>query len=155
VELDARQPTPEVESSIAGSGAVLQRALVARFGLQAGREAHADAVAYAVEHWARLRLMANPVGYLFRVGQSAAGRHRRLGRRDVVVAEPMTTDAVVDIDLQHALMGLRFEQRVAVLLIHGFGHSYRDVAELLEVPITTVTNHVHRGLAALREVMET
>ncbi len=46
----------------------------------------------------------------------------------MIVAESATTDVYIDMDLQRALMRLRLEQRVAVLLIHGFGHSYREVA---------------------------
>ncbi|CAN5849817.1 MAG: RNA polymerase sigma factor [Ilumatobacteraceae bacterium] len=145
---------PDIGSFLSQARPMLERAFVARFGLELGREAAADAVAYSVEHWPRLSSMENPVGYLYRVGQTAARRHHRWRRTASIVAEPATTDDVVDMDLQRALMRLRFEQRVAVLLIHGFGHSYREVAELLEVPTTTVTNHVNRGLARLRTILE-
>lgn len=152
-ELDDRADR-DIGSFLTRARPVLERALVARFGLEVGREAVADALAYSVEHWARLSSMENPLGYLFRVGQTTARRHHRWQRPTLIVAEPATTDDAVDIDLQRALMQLRFEQRVAVLLIHGFGHSYREVADLLEVPTTTVTNHVNRGLARLRTILE-
>jgi DNA-directed RNA polymerase specialized sigma24 family protein len=38
-----------------------------------------------------------------------------------------------------------------VLLVHGYGCPYRDVAALTGWPETTVTNHVHRGTARLRK----
>ena len=133
----------------------LERALVARFGMDDGREAAADAMAYAVEHWPRLRVMDNPLGYLYRVGET---RGRRLARRwaplDVLVEEPRTEDGVVDVDLQRALVRLKPAQRVAVVLVHGHGHSYREAAEVLDVPVTTVTNDLHRGLARLRSILE-
>jgi DNA-directed RNA polymerase specialized sigma24 family protein len=49
------------------------------------------------------------------------------------------------------LGGLNHEQRVSVLLVHGYGYSYGDVAEVLGVSVAAVTNHVHRGLVALRK----
>jgi RNA polymerase sigma-70 factor (ECF subfamily) len=133
----------------------LERALVARFGLDDGLDAASDAMVFAVEHWPRLRAMDNPLGYLYRVG---ATKGRRLARRwdsvDVLVHEPRTVDGVVDVDLQRALVRLKPAQRVAVVLVHGHGHSYREVAEVLDVPVTTVTNHLHRGLARLRSILE-
>jgi hypothetical protein len=42
----------------------LQHALVARYGLDLGRESSAEALAYAWEHWETVEPMVNPVGYL-------------------------------------------------------------------------------------------
>ena len=53
----------------------LRRALIARYGGEIGRESAAEALAYGWENWKRIRTMKNPVGYLYRVGQS---RSRRL-----------------------------------------------------------------------------
>jgi DNA-directed RNA polymerase specialized sigma24 family protein len=39
---------------------------------------------------------------------------------------------------------------VAVVLVHGFGYSLREVAELTGVKVTTVQNHLERGLTRLR-----
>ena len=50
----------------------LRRGLSAAFGLTRGREAALDALSWGWENWDRLRLMDNPVGYLYRVGQSRA-----------------------------------------------------------------------------------
>src|ERR1700755_2408276 len=58
-------------------GPDLRRVLVARYGVEVGVEAAADALAYAWERWDRVGAMANPTGYLVRVGQSAARRYRR------------------------------------------------------------------------------
>ena len=54
----------------------LRRALVARYGSDRGREATAEALAYAWEHWSRVQAMERPVGYLYRVGQSRTRRWR-------------------------------------------------------------------------------
>jgi DNA-directed RNA polymerase specialized sigma24 family protein len=44
------------------------------------------------------------------------------------------------------------DQRVCVLLVHGFGWTYNEVAELLGMKRSEVNNHVHRGLAHLRTI---
>lgn len=133
----------------------LERALVARFGLHDGMEAAAVAVDYASREWSRLAVMDNPAGYLYRVGQSSARRIHARGRRlQPMVAAPVTVDHPVDIDLQRALMRMRPDQRVAVVLVHAHGHSYANAAAVMGVPVTTVTNHVTRGLAQLRRFLE-
>ena len=48
----------------------LRRALVAALGPVRGHDAASEALAYAWEHWDRVRSMQFPLGYLFRVGQS-------------------------------------------------------------------------------------
>lgn len=133
----------------------LQRALVARFGTDDGLEAASDALAYAVENWDRVAAMDNPVGYLYRVGETSGRRRtRRWQHIGLLVREPVTTDGPVDVDLQRALLGLSDAQRVEVVLVHGHGHSYAEAADVLDVPVTAVTNHLHRGLARLRSILE-
>ncbi len=99
--------------------------------------------------------MANPAGYLFRVGQSYGSRLSLRRRRSVLlVDQPTTADALFDADLQAALMKLKPNERVAIVLVHSHGYSYAEVAEILDVPATTVTNHLNRGLARLRKHLE-
>jgi DNA-directed RNA polymerase specialized sigma24 family protein len=133
----------------------LERALVARFGIDDGLDAVADTAAYAAEHWSRLQTMDNPVGYLYRVGQTRGSRLAgRWTRLEVLVGEPLTSDGPVDVDLQRALARLKPAERVAVVLVHSHGHSYAEAAEVLGVPTTTVTNLLHRGLQRLRQLLE-
>lgn len=146
-------PGAAMERFLADAAVTLRRALVARYGFDVGQDAAADALAWAVAHWDEVAAMGNPVGYLFRVGQTSAKRQHRWRRPDVVVPHP-ATDHVLDVDLQRALMRLRADQRTAVLLVHGFGYRYRDVAEVLDTSVSNVTNHVNRGLARLRALME-
>src|ERR1700686_3760393 len=54
----------------------LRRAFVAAYGGPRGREATAEALAFAWEHWARLSDIHNVPGYLYRVGQSRTRRKR-------------------------------------------------------------------------------
>jgi DNA-directed RNA polymerase specialized sigma24 family protein len=41
-----------------------------------------------------------------------------------------------------------------VLLVHGYGFTYREVVDLLHVSEAAVTNHIHRGLTRLRSLLE-
>lgn len=129
----------------------LRRALVARYGVELGCEVAAEAVAWGVEHADRLAAMENPAGYLYRVGQTAA--RKLAGRRPVVgfPREPAWPD-VPDLpgDVFEELRQLREPQRVAVLLVHGYAFTYREVADLLDISEAAVNNHVHRGLRTLR-----
>ena len=53
-------------------------------------------------------------------------------------------------DTLQMLAGLKPDQRVCVLLVHAFGWTYAEVAELLGVTRSVVNHHVHRGLTHLR-----
>jgi RNA polymerase sigma-70 factor (ECF subfamily) len=61
----------------------LRTVLVAHYGTEIGADATAEALAYAWQHWPRVGAMDNPVGYLYRVGQSAAQAELRRGRRPI------------------------------------------------------------------------
>jgi RNA polymerase sigma factor (sigma-70 family) len=129
--------------------------LVVRFGVEAGSEAFAEAMAYAWEHRNRLSAMKNPLGYLYRVGLSSARPHLRWRQRTVLLDTDRTQDASEhDIDLIDAFTHLSAPQRVAVVMVHGYGATYAEVAEVLGISVAAVTNHVHRGLRRLRESLE-
>jgi DNA-directed RNA polymerase specialized sigma24 family protein len=124
----------------------LSRALAAAYGFEDGRDATAEALAYAFEHWERLRDVENLPGYLFRVGQSRSRRRRQ----PVLFAVPDGSDHDFEPGLPAALAGLTQRQRLAVVLVHGYGFTLREVAELTGVRPTTMQNHLNRGLARLR-----
>jgi DNA-directed RNA polymerase specialized sigma24 family protein len=128
----------------------LTRALVAACGTERGAEAVAEALAYAWEHRDRVLAMQHPVAYLFRVGQSRT----RARKRRVVFTIPDTDDPWIEPKLAPALASLSECQRVAVVLVHGYGWQFAEVAELLRVKTTSVQNHLERGLAKLRDALE-
>jgi RNA polymerase sigma factor (sigma-70 family) len=143
------------EGFVSSSGVRLRQALVARFGVEAGGEAFGDAIAWGWEHRARLESTANPVGYLYRVGQSAVRPHLRWRRRVVLIEADARREAEhVDVDLVAALEELSTAQRATVLLVHAHGWSYAEAAEVLGVSVAAVTNHVHRALRRLRALLE-
>ncbi len=125
----------------------LRRALVARYGLDRGREATAEALAWGFEHWDRLRAMENPTGYLYRVGCTKARRSRR---RVLFEAPAAPGEPAVEPELAAALTRLSANQRAAVVLVKAYGWELHEVAELTGSSISTVNTHVRRGLAKLR-----
>ena len=56
-------------------------------------------------------------------------------------------------DLFWALNELPFDQRQVVVLIGLHGRSYREVAEILQVPVGTIMSRLSRGRSALRQLM--
>ena len=133
----------------------LSLALGAGYGPEVGHEATAEALEYAWKNWARVRSMSNPLGYLYRVGQSRARRLRRGYRRPATLPSPQSDRAPwVEPALPAALAGLSRNQRNAVVLVHAFEWTQREVAGLLGVSRTTVQKHLERGLAKLRAALE-
>ena len=72
----APESVAEFEAFVRSAEPRLRRALVAAYGFEDGRDAAAEALAYAWEHWERVRDMPNAAGYLFRVAQSRRWRRR-------------------------------------------------------------------------------
>jgi DNA-directed RNA polymerase specialized sigma24 family protein len=128
----------------------LRRALVAAYGVDAGREAAGDALSYAWEHWDKVRGLKNPLGYLYRVGQSSTRRRKT----PIVFARPDGHDPWVEPKLAVALAGLTERQRLAVVLVHGYGWRPAEVAEVTGLRVPTVQTHATRGLARLRHALE-
>ena len=126
----------------------LRRALVAFYGLEVGREATADALEVAWARWDEVEGMANPIGYLFRVGQSRSRRYRRRTVVFPVVPEAELPD--IDPRLPRALAGLSSQQRAAVLLVHAHGWTLAETADALGCGVSTVRNHLDRGMRRLR-----
>jgi DNA-directed RNA polymerase specialized sigma24 family protein len=126
----------------------LQAAFAAAYGVDHGREAAAEALSWAWEHWERVQGMERPLGYLFRVGQSRTRRIRRPAPR----LPEVPTEQFPDIEpgLPKALAGLSAMQRATVVLVHGFGWSHVEVGEVLGMSASSVATHVRRALAHLR-----
>jgi DNA-directed RNA polymerase specialized sigma24 family protein len=128
----------------------LRRGLMAAYGSDRGREATAEALAVAWERWDKVRQMANPVGYLYRAGQSRT----RSRKHRILFARSEDTEVWVEPALPHALGELPRRQRVVVYLVHGYGFSVGEVAGLLELRDTTVRTHLRRGLSSLRRSLD-
>jgi RNA polymerase sigma-70 factor, ECF subfamily len=66
-------------------------------------------------------------------------------------AETSVIEALPDEDVQEALQSLPEQFRTAVLLADVEGFSYKEIAEIMDVPIGTVMSRLHRGRKALEK----
>ena len=149
-----REATAGFDAFIRAAEGRLSFALGAAYGPEIGAEATAEALAYAWEHWERLAGMDNPVGYLFRVGQSRARRYRW---RRAPICPPLSAsnhEPWVEPSLPVALRRLSRNQRIVVVLVAGFEWTQQEVADLLGVSRSTVQRHLSRGMDRLRAALE-
>lgn len=150
---DAERRHAEFDAFLRSSEERLRIALTASFGVADGRMAAADALSWAWEHWDRVKEMSNPVGYLYRVGQTSA---RRIRPRPI----PVTGDSAhfdpqrISPELVTAINGLSDQQRTVLMLVHAFGWTVRDVGEVLDLAPSTVQTHCERALDRLRRILE-
>ncbi len=86
--------------------------------------------------------------YLFKRigGEEAAGGAVRS-------AEEEALDRFVDEDIKAALESLPENFRIPVLLADVEGFSYKEIAEIMDVPIGTVMSRLHRGRKALQRAL--
>jgi RNA polymerase sigma-70 factor, ECF subfamily len=66
-------------------------------------------------------------------------------------AETAVIESLPDEEVQEALQSLPEQFRVAVLLADVEGFSYKEIAEITDVPIGTVMSRLHRGRKALEK----
>ena len=78
----------------------------------------------------------------------------RLGESGVEAsAETEVLERIPDEDVQRALEDLPENFRMAVLLADVEGFSYKEIAEILDIPIGTVMSRLHRGRKALQKAL--
>jgi RNA polymerase sigma factor (sigma-70 family) len=120
-----------------------------------------DAMARVLERWDRVREMANPVGFVFRV---ALNRRRSLLRRLSIalrraptaqpesVSEP--TSAVDDRDMiRRALGSLPDTQREALVLCDWLGMTDVQAAETLQLSAGAVRTRLSRARSSMRQLL--
>ncbi|HEC09434.1 MAG TPA: sigma-70 family RNA polymerase sigma factor [Acidimicrobiales bacterium] len=83
--------------------------------------------------------------------------YRRLGGAESSVlgrsAEDEVLDSITDEQVRDALDSLPDTFRMAVVLADVEGFSYKEIAEILDVPIGTVMSRLHRGRRALQKAL--
>ncbi|HZQ26602.1 MAG TPA: sigma-70 family RNA polymerase sigma factor [Acidimicrobiales bacterium] len=83
--------------------------------------------------------------------------YRRLGGLEAAAAgrsaEEEVLDHITDDDVKAALESLPEQFRLAVLLADVEGFSYKEIAEIVDVPIGTVMSRLHRGRRALQRAL--
>jgi len=68
-------------------------------------------------------------------------------------AEDEVFDHFTDDEVKNAIESLPEAFRIAVLLADVEGFSYKEIAEITEVPIGTVMSRIHRGRKALQKAL--
>jgi len=66
-------------------------------------------------------------------------------------AEDFVLEQMVDVDIKQALESLPERFRLPVLLADVEGFSYKEIAEIMDIPIGTVMSRLHRGRKALQK----
>jgi RNA polymerase sigma-70 factor (ECF subfamily) len=81
--------------------------------------------------------------------------YRRLGGLEAVTAGRSAEDELMDFftdqEVKDAIEALPEQFRMAVLLADVEGFSYKEIAEILDIPIGTVMSRLHRGRKALQK----
>ncbi len=69
-------------------------------------------------------------------------------------AEDEHLDGLTSVEVRQAIESLPDSYRLSVLLADVEGFAYKEIAEILEVPIGTVMSRLHRGRKKLRETLQ-
>jgi RNA polymerase sigma-70 factor, ECF subfamily len=81
--------------------------------------------------------------------------YRRIGGLEAAMAgrsaEDELLDRFTDTEVKEAIESLPDNFRLAVLLADVEGFSYKEIADILEIPIGTVMSRLHRGRKALQK----
>jgi RNA polymerase sigma-70 factor (ECF subfamily) len=83
--------------------------------------------------------------------------YRRIGAIEEALASRSAEDELMDVftddEVKEALENLPETFRLPVLLADVEGFSYREIAEILEIPIGTVMSRLHRGRKAMQKAL--
>jgi len=83
--------------------------------------------------------------------------YRRIGAIEEALAARSAEDELIDLftddEVKQALEDLPENFRLPVLLADVEGFSYREIAEILEIPIGTVMSRLHRGRKAMQKAL--
>ena len=69
-------------------------------------------------------------------------------------AEDELLDGLTSAEVRDAIEALPESYRVAVLLADVEGFAYKEIAEILDIPIGTVMSRLHRGRKRLRQTLQ-
>ena len=113
--------------------------------------------------WPKISTMAHPDAYVRTIMVNALVSTHRLARNrhEFASAEPPerglppredeVLDHFTETEVKEAIEALPEQFRMAVLLGDVEGFSYKEIAEILDVPIGTVMSRLHRGRRALQK----
>lgn len=125
--------------------------------LPAAEDAAAEAMTRALVRWHRVGSLPYRDAWILRVAANVAlDVARRRSRASALRIDPDVVGSADDelvvlrSALIEALLGLPKRQREAVVLVHLLGYSPTDAAATMRVSVSSVGQHVRRGLERLR-----
>jgi RNA polymerase sigma-70 factor (ECF subfamily) len=117
-----------------------------------------EALGRALERWDRISIMAEPVGYVYRIATNLyrkRWRNRRLVRPFLERVEGSAPDPAASVsahaDIVAALRRLPLEQRETVILVDLLGYDAAAAGAVLGIEPVSVRVRLHRARTALRE----
>jgi RNA polymerase sigma-70 factor, ECF subfamily len=132
-------------------------------GGQAAEDLVQETLLLAWRGFGQLAEESNARAWLFRILINVSyekGRRARTSPETVPLTVELglgvaarTRSSTERLEVQQALAGLSVEQRAVLLLTIVEGFTCREVAEILRLPLGTVTSRLSRGRLALREVL--
>lgn len=121
---------------------------------QLARDAAAEGMARAFQHWTKVSRYGNPAGWAYRAGLNWATSRLRKFRRERpadAAVEPVSRDQTpADPDLAAAMADLPVDQRAVVVLRYYLDWSEAATAEALGIAPGTVKSRLNRAVAVLR-----
>lgn len=97
--------------------------------------------------------------YLYRIAHNTIVDHFRAEKQTEQIPEnraaPDALSAVdAKLDVQRILAALPEQQRECIILYYLQELNYREISQILDIPIPTAKSRVYRGLAACKKMME-
>jgi RNA polymerase sigma-70 factor, ECF subfamily len=121
------------------------------------------AVERALARSSQLRPDSNPLAWMFGIlrhawldeARNRARRSRLFAPSELAeeIADPVTSVPAGVLAVEDAMARLPEEQRMAVALVLVEGLSYAEAAEIMGVPIGTLTSRLARGRTALQSML--
>lgn len=140
------------ESFFRSSYGSVVRALVIVAGSESEAEDLAqEAFARALERWDRVRSMASPIGYVYRIAFNLNRnrlRHvaRGLRRRSEPAPEPdPASEAETRSEIRRVLAALPASQREALVLVEWLGLDAAEAGRVLKIDAASVRGRIHRA----------
>lgn len=139
-------------------GPMVKSLALALNNVDLGRDAASEALARAWQRWDQVSGMANPAGWVYRVGVNWGRSRMRKTRREVIMplpVDPVAVDSTPGLDprLAMALASLTDEHRSIVVAKYFLDWSEADIAESLKIPRGTVKSRLNRALDKLQTTL--
>jgi RNA polymerase sigma factor (sigma-70 family) len=123
-----------------------------------GVDAADEAFVRACQSWSSVGALANPAGWVYRVGLNWAHsalrkRRRHRAKQALLVTQDVATDRPPDIDLQRALAKLSDAHRSVVICRYYLDWTVVETADALSIAPGTVKSRLSRALEQLESTL--